>query len=59
MKTIAFDVLGFKFFKCGALAYIERKGFKFFIKVGSKFSLNIAGLELHNNGAAQLPNQSC
>ena len=54
MKTIAFDVLGFKFFKCGALAYIERKGSKFFIKVGSKFSLKIAGLELTNNGAAQL-----
>ena len=48
MKTIAFDILGFKFVKYGALAYIERNGFKFFIKAGSKFSFKIAGLELTN-----------
>lgn len=50
MKSIAFDILGFKFVKYGALAYIERKGFKFFIKAGGKFSFKLAGFELTNKG---------
>lgn len=48
MKTIAFDIFGFKFVKHGALSYIERNGFKFFIKAGGKFSFKVAGLELTN-----------
>ena len=50
MKAIAFDILGFKFVKYGALAYIELNGFKFFVKAGGKFSFKVAGLELTNKG---------
>ena len=50
MRTIAFNAFGFKFVKYGALAYVERNGFKFFIKAGSKFSFKVAGLELTNKG---------
>lgn len=50
MKATAFYILGFKVVKLGALAYIERNGSKFFIKVGSKFSLKLIGLELTNKG---------
>ena len=50
MRTIVFNAFGFKFVKHGALAYVERKGFKFFLKAGSKFSLKVAGLELTNKG---------
>ena len=54
MKAITFDILGFKFVKYGALAYIERKGFKFFLKAGSRFSLKFFGLELTNKGQYEI-----
>ena len=54
MKTIAFDIFGFKFVKHGALAYAERKGFKFFLKAGSRFSFKFFGLELTNKGQYEI-----
>jgi hypothetical protein len=48
MKTIVFNAFGFNIVKHGALAYVEKNEFKFFIKAGRKFSLKVAGFELTN-----------
>ena len=48
VRAVAFNAFGFRFVKYGALTYVERKGFKFFLKAGTKFSLKVAGLELTN-----------